>query len=505
MLRNIGSNWVRNVVTAAFGFVTTPYILHKVGDSANAWEVISSWTGVLMLLALGIPMASSKIFATAIADEDGDDLNDAVSASAALYLVVAAMALVVGAILYFCFDAAYVQPVVTQNWPELVEDVRLAFALVVVFIALNFLAQLPIGILTGHQDFVTANVISTVGVLAKLGLIVGTLLVWPSVVVLALVTVGVLLGELIVGLIVVRRKYPQVRIDLRHVNRAQVKKIIGFSIWVLLLNLGIKLCFFVNGIVLGSLGEATDPYQYKTANYLMVMLIEFLVAIGAVALPKVAHLQVKGDMEGIRALYLQWTKVAFSLTLMAGLYLMVLGPAFLHAWMGDKYQPVAGDCLVVLMMSCLLFMPVRGVSIGVLMGLGKAKAPGIVFVFMGLLNLGISLALVVPYGMLGVAYATAVPNVLFAVIVSRISCRAIGLSLTRFVTHVCVRTVIGAIPVVGVLLAMKQLDPKGMPYMVALGAAHCAVFAVVWIVFVYRNDPHIDVAGRLRSLLNRKG
>ena len=143
MLRNIGSNWVRNVVTAAFGFVTTPYILHKVGDSANAWEVISSWTGVLMLLALGIPMASSKIFATAIADEDGDDLNDAVSASAALYLVVAAMAFVVGAILYFCFDAAYVQPVVTQNWPELVEDVRLVFALVVVFIALNFLAQLP--------------------------------------------------------------------------------------------------------------------------------------------------------------------------------------------------------------------------------------------------------------------------------------------------------------------------------------------------------------------------
>ena len=505
MLKNIGSNWVRNIVTAAFGFVTTPYILHKVGDPANAWEVISSWTGVLMLLAMGIPMASSKIFASAIASGDEDDLNASVSASAALYLVVAGVALLVGTILYFCFDVAYVQPVVMENWPELVGDVRLAFGLVVVFIALNFLAQLPIGVLVGHQDFVTANVISTLGVVAKLGLIVGTLLVWPSILVLALVTVGVLAAELVVGLVVVRRKYPRVRIDIRRVEGAQVKKIVGFSIWVLFLNLGIKLCFFVNGIVLGSFGDATDPYQYKTANYLMVMLIEFLVAIGAVALPKVAHLQVKGDMEAIRAVYLQWTKVAFSLTLMAGLYLMVLGPAFLNAWMGETYQDVAGECLVVLMASCLLFMPIRGVSVGVLMGLGKASAPGIVFMLMGLLNLGLSLALVGEYGMLGVAVATAIPNVIFAAVVARIVCRAIDLSLTEFVTHVCGRAVIGAIPVVGVLLAMSRLDPEGMPYLLALGVAHCAVFAVVWISFVYRNDPHIDVAGRLRSLLNRKG
>lgn len=504
MLKNIGSNWVRNVVTAGFGLITTPYILHKVGDSANAWTVIGSWTGLLMLLALGIPMASSKFFASAIAREDKKELNDAVSASAALYLVVAAAAFVVGAILYFCFDLVYVQTVVVKHWPDLVGDVRVAFGLVVAFIALNFLAQLPIGILVGHQDFVTANVISTLGVVVKLGLIVGTLLLWPSVVALALITVGVLVGELVAGLIVTRRKYPQVRIDLRRVDKAHVKKIVGFSIWVLLLNLGIKLCFYIDGMVLGSLGDATDPYQYLTANYLMVMLIEFLVAIGAVALPKVAHLQVKDDMEGIRTIYLQWTKVAFSLTLMAGLYLVVLGPAFLNAWMGEKYQPVAGDCLIVLMASCFLFMPVRGVSIGVLMGLGRAKAPGAVFLTMGLANLGLSLALVGPYGMVGVAFGTAIPNVLFAVIVSAIVCQEIGLPVSKFVAHVGGRAVLGAIPVVGALIAMKQLDPEGLPYVVALGVVHCVVFAVVWVAFVYKGDPHIDVSGRLRSLLNRK-
>jgi len=504
LLKNIGSNWVRNLVTAAFGFVTTPYILHEVGDPASAWEVISSWTGVLMLLALGIPMASSKIFATAIAEGDEEELNAAVSASAALYLIVAGAALLVGAALYLAFDHTYVDSVVKENWPERVNEVRLAFALIVGFISLNFIGQLPIGVLVGHQDFVTANAISTSGVLAKLGLILGVLAWRPSIVALALITVGVLLAEVVVGLVVVRRKYPGLRVDLRKVDRVHVKRIIGFSVWVLLLNLGIKLSFFVDGVVLGSLGNATDPYQYKTANYLMVMLIEFLVAIGAVALPKVATLKVQGDLDGVRAIYAQWTKVAFSLTLMSGLYLVVLGPAFLHAWMGSKYQPVAGDCLMILMGSALVFMPVRGVSVGVLMGLGKAAVPGAVFMAVGVLNLALSLALVGPLGMVGVALGTAIPSALFAVVISVVVCRAIEMPYGRFVGYVCGRAVLGSVPVVAVLLLLKQLDPQGLPMMVALGVVHCAVFALIWVVFVYRDDPHIDLTGRVRGLLNRK-
>lgn len=504
MLKNIGSNWVRNIVTAAFGLVTMPYIYRRIGEPSNIWEVINSWTGILMLLALGIPMASSKIFSTAVAKEDTEELNDAVSASAALYLMVAVAALVVGAILFFFFDASYVQPRVEREWPDQVGPARIAFALVVTFIALNFLAQLPIGVMVGHQDFVTANVISTSGVVAKLGLVLTVLLVEPTIVTLALITVGVLGGELIVGLAIVRRKYPAVKIQFSRVKKEQIKKIVGFSLWVLLLNLGIKLCFFVDGMVLGAFGDLNDPYSYKAANHLMVMLIEFLVAIGAVALPRVAQLQVKEDHEGIREVYLQWTKVAFSLTLMAGLYLMVLGPAFLGAWMGPRFESTAGEVLIVLMASSLFFMPVRGVSIGVLMGLGKAKAPGLIFLGMGVLNLILSLILVFPLGILGVALGTAIPNVVFAAIVSRLVCREIGLSYAQFLGHVGGKAVLGAIPVVGVLFAVRYLfEPDGFLMLVLVGMAHCAVFGLVWAVFVYRNDPHIDVLGRVKGLLRR--
>ena len=41
MLKNIGSNWVRNIVTAAFGLVTLPYIYKQIGAPSNIWLVIN--------------------------------------------------------------------------------------------------------------------------------------------------------------------------------------------------------------------------------------------------------------------------------------------------------------------------------------------------------------------------------------------------------------------------------------------------------------------------------
>ena len=66
------------------------------------------------------------------------------------------------------------------------------------------------------------------------------------------------------------------------------------------------------------------------------------------------------------------------------------------------------------MVSFLIFLPIRGVALPILMGLGKPGRPAVALLVMGLLNLGLSIALIGPLGLVGVALGTAVPNVLFA-------------------------------------------------------------------------------------------
>jgi O-antigen/teichoic acid export membrane protein len=198
-------------------------------------------------------------------------------------------------------------------------------------------------------------------------------------------------------------------------------------------------------------------------------------------------------------MFLKWSKLALSLTIVAGLFLIILGPRFIGWWIGPSFEGPSGQVLQILIFSCLIFLPVRGVALPVLMGLGKPKVATIAFVAAGLLNLGLSVLLVVPYGLPGVAIGTAIPNVLFALVVLVIACRELGISPLAYVQYVVPRALLGAVPLVGLLLWFKfGLGVESLIGLVAAGSALVLLFGLTWVFFVYRDDPYVDLTPHLR-------
>jgi O-antigen/teichoic acid export membrane protein len=234
------------------------------------------------------------------------------------------------------------------------------------------------------------------------------------------------------------------------------------------------------------------------ANSLIVYLMEFVLAIAAVVSPTATRLQAEGKRDELREMFLKWSKVALSLSLMAGLFLIVLGPAFLAQWIDPSFEQPAGQVLQILMISCLLFLPVRGVAQPILMGLGQPKKPTIAFLIAGLLNVGLSMALAQPLGLVGIALGTAVPNVLFAMVVLGMACRELDVSPLAYARYVVARATIGALPVLALLLWFKLgAQVRDLTGLVAAALAMLVVFAVTWIFYVYRDDPFVDVQSHL--------
>jgi O-antigen/teichoic acid export membrane protein len=183
---------------------------------------------------------------------------------------------------------------------------------------------------------------------------------------------------------------------------------------------------------------------------------------------------------------------------MAGLFLIVLGPAFIAHWIDPSFERPAGQVLQILMISCLLFLPVRGVAQPILMGIGRPKAPTIAFLGAGSVNLVLSIALARPLGLAGVALGTAIPNVLFAVAILVMACREIGVSPLVYARYVIPRAALGAIPVLALLLWIKHgLQVRDLTGLVAAGVAMLAVFVPTWVFYVYRDDPFVDLRTQL--------
>ena len=492
MLRNIGSNWVLTVVGIVATYALTPFVIETLGrEGYGTWTLITSMTGYISLLALGVPMACVRYLAQHVAEGDRQKMNRTIGSCAGLYLIIGALAVLIGAVLMALFGM-YRIPAVLQD------EAHLAFGLMVIQVSAGFIGLLPEGILFAHHDFVVRNAVRVAGVLLRLSLTIGLLTLNASLVVLASVQVLCLAFDFGVSWHLVRRRYPGIRVSLRDFDGAVVRSILSFSVYVLLLNAGARLAFETDALVLGAmLGVGAIPF-YAVANSLIVYLMEFVVAIAAVVSPMATKLNTERRLDQLRGIFLTWSKVALSLTLAAVLFLVVFGPRFIGWWIDPSFERPSGQVLQILALSCLLFLPVRGVALPIMIGIGKPGAPTIAFLVAGVLNLVLSIALARPLGLAGVALGTAVPNMLFAGFVLAITCRELRVPIPQYVKYVVPRAAIGAAPVLALLLWFKlALRVETMLGLVAAGSAMLVVFGTTWILYVYRGDPYVDLRPHL--------
>ena len=500
MLRNIGSSWIVSLVTIGVMYVLTPFVIHTLGvEVYGVWTVITSLTGFLTLLMLGVPMASVRYFAQHVASDDRQKLNETIGSCAAIYLALGLVALLVGAALFAFFVHAYKLPAGARA------ESYLAYGVTTIYVAAGFVGLLPEGILAAHDDFVRRNLVRLGGLLLRLTLTLGLLALRPSLVLLASVQLSCLAFDFTACWLLIKRHHPGVRLKLGDFHWDMVRQVIAFSVYVLLLNAGGRLAFETDSLVIGAfLSVGAIPY-FTVANSLLIYLMEFIVAIAAVVMPMATRLHTQGKMDELRTIFLRWSKIALSLTVLAGLFLLLLGPRFIAWWIDPSFEQPAGQVLQVLMLSYLIFLPVRGVALPILMGLGKPRLPAIAFLVTGVVNLGLSIALVGPYGLTGVALGTAIPNALFAVLVLVYACRELDMPLVHYLTYVVPRAVVGAVPVAALLLWCREgLGVRSLAGLGSTGIAMLVVFGLVWVFFVYRDDPYVDVRGRLRALMVRR-
>lgn len=492
MLRNIGSNWVLILVTIAVTYVLTPFMIDTLGQEGyGTWTLIAAMTGYISLLALGVPMACVRYLARDVAGGDVRKMNVTIGSCAGLYLATGVVAVFIGAGLMALFGAYEIPSAFEGQAP-------LAFGLMVLYVSAGFLGFLPEGILFSHHDFVPRNLIRVGGVLLRLGLTVGLVTLHPSLVVLALIQIVCLAFDFGLSWLLIRRRYPEVQISLANFDLGMVRQIFSFSIYVLLLTAGARLSFETDALVIGAfMGVGAIPF-YAVANSLIIYLMDFVIAIAAVVSPMATKLSTERRLDQLQEMFLKWSKVALSLTIMAGLFVMILGPRFISWWIDPSYERPSGEVLQILMVSSFLFLPVRGVAQPILIGLGKPRTPAFASLAAGLLNLGLSLLLVGPFGLAGVALGTAIPNVLFALLVLAVACRELDLTLSTYVKYVVPKAALGAVPILALLLWFRLgLQVQSLAGLAAAGLAVVLLFGITWISFVYRRDPYVDLTPHL--------
>src|SRR5262249_31058055 len=119
-------------------------------------------------------------------------------------------------------------------------------------VAISLISGVFGGILVGLQRFELHNAIAISGVLLRALAIVVALGAGKGLITLALIQLGSSIGELLIGILIARRLYPEVRFAVSYMRRSHVSLIFSFGVYAFLLLVSNYLIYYTDALVIGA-------------------------------------------------------------------------------------------------------------------------------------------------------------------------------------------------------------------------------------------------------------
>ena len=187
-----------------------------------------------------------------------------------------------------------------------------------------------------------------------------------------------------------------------------------------------------------------------------------------------------GDMAGVRRVFLDGTRAVLYLVLPIHLGLLAFGRPFLARWVGGAEYADSCFPTTAILSATLTVGVAQSVASRILYGTGRLRLFARLALLEAALNLALSLALVGPYGLEGVAAAVAGPNVLFCVVTIAYAASVLEVGAGTYLRRAWLRPLLAALapaavwwalpPAAATWAAIAAGIATGLaPYVVAVG------------------------------------
>jgi O-antigen/teichoic acid export membrane protein len=405
ILRNVGSNWFGILVTILLSFFIAPLTVRTLGDVYyGIWALLLQFTGYLWLFDFGVRESVVKYVAQHHAAEQPGELSSTVHTALSLYSIVAAATLLATAVLAATLPYAFNIP------PDAAATARFTALLTGATVAQSFVFNVFVGVLMGLQKFYLVARTTVIFAVVRSLIIVLVLLAGQGIVTLALVQLSVTLASNLVIYRLAIRCLPYVSVRLVQPDWQAARKLLNYGKYVLLSNVGDKLVFASDSLVIGTFMPISSLTYYVIGSSLIDYFRKFITSMASVLNPLSSSLDATNDTEALSTVVLAGTKAAMIIGAPVCIAFILLGDTFIDIWMGEAYGQTAGLVLAVLATGYLIGLPYFTIS-GVLYGLGRHRIIAWSRLVEGGAKLALSVLLIRKYGLVGVALGTAIPHV----------------------------------------------------------------------------------------------
>jgi O-antigen/teichoic acid export membrane protein len=484
ILRNVASNWVGFAVNAGVTLVLTPFVLSHLGPARyGLWILASSIIGYYGLLDIGFRAGVTQYLTRYIA------IGDRTRASQCLSSAVAVLASL-GALM-FCLSlgAAYLAPQFFAQSTDLEREAFWCILIIGSSSGIQFALQPFSSVFTATQRFDIANAIGISTRLLTAGAIVIALRNNLGLVGLSSATCAASAIDYVIRWRIASRLAPELEVSMRQAGWERVREISAFGAWNFLASINTFVYQHVPNIVIASVMPVAAVGHYALTTGLTRHINSVLNPVPQVLYPAATELHMRGERRALERLYHDGSRLMLLVMITVVLVAAFWAEDFYRLWIGIDYLSGVPFHSVALLFEVLLISVFTNysstIAAQILTGAGHVRTVSTALICGSLLNLGISIALINQYGLLGVAIATVTASVIVDLIVMPVMLqRRVGLSVAAFVKHALPRPMLVA-AIEAVLFAAIHLMPRPQHWFELVGqgvvAGAGATVIVLWV------------------------
>jgi O-antigen/teichoic acid export membrane protein len=346
-------------------------------------------------------------------------------------------------------------------------------------------------VLQGLHRFDFANLIGILGMALFTIATVSVLLLGGGLLGMVAINIPITLTMQIPTIWLIRRAAPELQFGRGRPRRELVRTVFSFSSALVVVNLASQIQSQTDEIVIGIFLPVASVTPYSIARRLsglpQILTNQFV----KVLMPLASQLTATDERHQLRSLYLTSARLTLALDVPLVCGLIVLGRSFLMVWVGAEYASAA-PLLAILAIASLVDTSMWPAS-NILQGMSRHRPLAIFAIGSALVNLLLSIWLVHPLGVAGVALGTLIPTSIECVcFVTPYAMRQNGVSLRAFLSEILWPSLVPAVPMLAVLFALRQLlQPSSYLAIGAIGLAGVGVYGLLYLALSRGKPEHV--------------
>ncbi len=477
VLANTATNYLRQIINVGAFFIITPMIARRLGNDAfGLWSVLQATVGLLGLLDFGFATSVVKFVAETRGQGNAERLKRITATLFGVYIVLGIVVIAVA----FCLTPFL--STLLQIPADKVQTAQIAFILIAFRSAQAAPMGMFFGILTGFQRQAWANIAQIVGTVLYSVAAAWALVFHPSVEMLAVVSLVTGIITSVFAALLCAAKCPGISLRCQNFDRQLVREISSFSISLFLVQVSGFIYTRVDALVIQEFLTLSAVAYYSVASRMATEASGLCRQLTNALTPLVAELQGLGDKERIRITFERGSKLslAFAAPLLVGLF-WYAGDV-LAVWMGEEYRSAGTACRILL--AAMLCSVLHANAANILSMTGHQKFLAYAFMAGQVANLAMTLALVVPMGMNGVALATLLSTLAVDIMVVQPKAgRKYGFTFLSYYRTALLPSAVACVPMLAAFFAAEHfVAPRSLHSIAGLELLGCMVFAASFAV-----------------------